>query len=47
MRELNYNIDEQDIIDSVEQGEWNQVDNFEQVKSILEAAALATRKQTE
>jgi len=44
MSELNISIDDHDIIDSVEFGEWKQVDNFEQVKSKLVEATAAIHK---
>jgi predicted DNA binding CopG/RHH family protein len=45
MSELDRSIDEQDIIDSVEQGEWKQVDNFEQAKTKFELAARQTSQK--
>jgi len=31
--------EEQELVDSIERGEWKTVDNFEEVKAALEAAA--------
>lgn len=45
MSHIDKNIDEQEIIDSIELGEWKQVDNFEQAKSKLELAVRMTSQK--